>query len=98
MSGYDLYQRAFVYHAPTFRDAPMGFARCRVCARLFDADMLFSARCPGTPPATPPAAPLGPTACALCGAVVDVMPRHREVVDLFGSTCNRCAWAEAAQA
>ena len=106
MTGYDAYQRpgtvegtqpsrtlyatAFVYHAPTFTNTPLGFARCRVCGFLFDADGLFSERCPGPMAARPASRPAEPR-CALCGDPLVVEPRHRETVALFGSVCNACA-------
>ena len=89
---YDAYQRpAFLAHAASFKGAPEGFARCRRCGTFFTDDQWATEACLGGAETRPLPRPTGPAACRLCGALLEVEPRHRAVVELFGSICDGCA-------
>lgn len=86
----------FVFHDLDFsQPAPMGFARCRRCDGYFTIEQYAAWRCEGTVPEGMPlewhsySTSDGPT-CAFCGDPLQVDPRHRAHVQMFGSVCDAC--------
>jgi hypothetical protein len=87
---------SFVFHQLDFSQGSGAFLTCLACGQPVSMDRWLGESCTGKRAEAALVAratvslPVGAIACALCGEPVAIEPRHRDVVEGFGGTCDRC--------